>query len=208
MCRDFILTRDSAKLFFRQGKFGFILPTAPLFLKDFEVGTGLDSSKLFFRQGKFGFTLIEIIIVTLILGIIAGLAIPQFQNTTRKFQLKTTVDDLAYIMRYAQSRAVIENKLIQLDFEPDFSKYWLTQENTDEKKSSMETFERISGRLGRTFSIGESIKIKTERSVINFYPDGSMDQTRFYVCHQKQCFTISTQEQRGKVKVYEGAEHE
>lgn len=53
-----------------------------------------------FKQAKRGFTLVEVIIVVLILGILAAVAIPQFTDSTQDAKLSTLQSNLA-VMRNA-----------------------------------------------------------------------------------------------------------
>ena len=93
-----------------------------------------------------GFTLIEVILVVLILSVIAGLTIPRFSSTYNRFILQKSVEDLAYIMRYAQSRAITKNRVIRLEFDSTLSQYWLTQAEPHQiKEDPMDQFERFSG---------------------------------------------------------------
>lgn len=144
-----------------------------------------------------GFTFIEIILVILILSVIVAITVPNFSRTYGTFQLKKTANDLAYIMQYAQSRAVTRNQLMRLEFNADFSKYWLT-----EKKDNVDQFDRFRGRLGKIFDISQKTKVIADKKVVNFYPDGTIEKQYLYVCDDKQkCLTVSTKEQRGYVQV-------
>ena len=150
------------------------------------------------------FTLIEIILVVLILGVVVGMAVPNFSRTYATFQLKQFTEDLAYLMRYAQSRAITTNREVRLEFDPDFLQYWLTQQMVDETKIDAGLiFERITGRYGRIFKVPAEVRIETKINYMSFYSDGTMGRERIYICHEKQCLTISTQEQRGFVQIFE-----
>ena len=151
-----------------------------------------------------GFTLIEIILVVVLLLIIAALAIPNFSHTYTTVELQTSTQDLAYLMRYAQSRAISKNKNVQLEFNPEFTQYWLTQEKLDQDDSAdQEEFERFDGRLGKTYEIPRDILLEDAPQTIRFYPDGNIEKKHFYVCQPAFCYTISTQDQKGFVDVFE-----
>ncbi len=143
-----------------------------------------------------GFTLIEMLLVVLVLAIIAGISIPNFKGTYSGMQLKNEVDQLTYLMRYAQSRAVIKNAPMQVVFISNNRQYRLLQKKEDE-------FEKFSSRMGRLYSVSDKISITAQKDHINFYPDGSIDKERVDVCSDKKCFIISTREQRGYVNVYQ-----
>ena len=152
-----------------------------------------------------GFSFVEIILVVVILAIIAGLAIPNFSQTYLSFQLKRTAEDMAFLLRYAQSRAVTKNRYVQLQYDADRSQYWLEEASLSPVLNSLqEDFERFSGRWGRTFDVLSDIDLELSQDHIRFYPDGSIDKAQFYICQKKKCFTISTKLQRGAVHVFDG----
>ena len=149
-----------------------------------------------------GFTLIEVILVVLILSVIAGLTIPRFSSTYNRFILQKSVEDLAYIMRYAQSRAITKNRVIRLEFDSTLSQYWLTQAEPHQiKEDPMDQFERFSGRLGKTFRVAEGINLEMQGSHIGFHPDGTIDKEHILACQESRCLTISTKVQRGHINI-------
>lgn len=151
------------------------------------------------------FTLIEIILVVIVLSIIAGFAVPSFSKTYAYIQLQRSAQDLAYLMRYAQSRAVTKNTTVRLQFAEDFSAYWLVEKIKDEEEAEEEEFQRISSRLGRACKIPSGLKIEMEEETdaLGFYPDGSIDKKAINLCNEKTCFVVSTEEKRGDVQVFQ-----
>ena len=149
------------------------------------------------------FTLLEIILVVLIVAVIAGLTVPNFSKTYADIELKKGAEDLAYLMRYAQSRGVMKNIKTRLEFNPEFSEYWITEAVKDDEGEQEKEFKRIPGRLGRRFNVPLGIKIELEDEFIYFYPDGSMDKEYIHVCNEKRCLVVSTKEKRGDVLVLE-----
>lgn len=151
-----------------------------------------------------GFSIIEVLLVVIILSVVAGLAIPNFSRSYHQFHLKNAADELAYVMRYAQSRAVTKNRQVRLEFDPEFSSYWIT-EGVDSVLESDDTqgFQKISGRFGKVFRIPDDLSIEGEASAVTFYPDGRIDRQRFSLCNEKRCFMVSTKEQRGHVRIFQ-----
>ncbi len=157
------------------------------------------------KNRQAAFTLIEIILVVIVLSIIAGFAVPNFSKTYAYIQLQRSAQDLAYLMRYAQSRAVTKNTTVRLQFDEDFSAYWLAEKIKDEEEAEEEEFKRISSRLGKRFKISSGLKIAMEEEAasLDFYPDGSIDKKAVNVCNEKSCFVVSTEEKRGDVQVFQ-----
>lgn len=151
-----------------------------------------------------GFTLIEVILVVVLLAVVVSLSVPQFSKSFQKLQLRQLTQDLAYCMQYAQSRAITQNKEVRLEFDPEFLKYWLTQQASSLTPPSAATiYENISGRMGRVFSVPANVEIKTDDTAISFYPDGSIEKQIIEICYKQKCSLITTQEKRGSIEVYE-----
>jgi len=153
-----------------------------------------------------GFTLVELILVVFILSIIAGLTMPNFSHMYEGIQLKKAAEDLAYMMRYAQSRAIIKNKELRLEFDSAQSKFWLTQESESSRADSQpegRAFKKVSGRLGQIRTLPQKIIFNTGSPTVSFYPDGRVDQVSVSMCLKEHCFIVSTKEQRGRVRLFE-----
>ena len=149
---------------------------------------------------KKAFTLVEIILVVVLCSIMAAVAIPQLGRTYTTLQFKQTVDDLAYLMRYAQSRAITQNHTLQLQWSPDFSQYSLMQKDEAVKDAA---FVPLDGKMGRSFLIPKGITLTSTKAVISFYPDGNIDEEAMEICQEKRCLTVSTKIQNGYVRVFD-----
>lgn len=137
------------------------------------------------------------------MAVMAGLVVPNFGNTYQNIQLEKTTEDLAYLMSYAQARAITTNRQFRLEFDTDFSTYWLSHQKIDDEAQPSEEFERMAGRMGREFRVPNKITVEASEPFINFYPDGNIDKERIYLSNAQDTHTISTQEQKGFVKVYD-----
>jgi len=159
-------------------------------------------------RGIPAFTLIEILLVIVILTIIGGLAIPNLSQTFSRVQLNQTANDMAYLMRYAQSRAIIQRFTCQFILDAENKRYWITQQNSpaqedSDSSESQPSFKKISGRLGRTLGIPLDIQVQAENPTMQFYPDGRIDKDSFQLCLKHRCVTVSTKEKSGYVRVLE-----
>jgi len=166
--------------------------------------TGLTRSLLRSRLEK-SFTLVELLLVVVLLGIVVGLTIPNFAPTFSNIQLSDTASNLSYLMRYAQSRAIIKTRTHRINFDSDYSKYWISQAIVDENGLIVEgEFEKIKSRKGRVTKIPQGIKVESESNVIQFTPDGRIDKMRIYLSNKRdRYFTISTKEQSGFVHLFD-----
>jgi prepilin-type N-terminal cleavage/methylation domain-containing protein len=157
-------------------------------------------SKSSFFQHK-GFTLVEIIIVVLLLSVIAGLTVPSFRKTYQSIILKNAAVDLAYLMRYAQSRALVRGKDHRLMFSPEFKSYWLTELSDEESQQQDAAYQAISGRMAAETYFPKEVTVDSEETVIDFEEDGSMTKASIEVCLKDKCLEVSTAQERGKVVV-------
>ena len=65
-----------------------------------------------------GFTIIELVVVLLIIGIIAGLATPSLANLFRRNQIDGALSELLGTIKETQSRAMRQGRVCQLDIDP------------------------------------------------------------------------------------------
>ena len=155
-----------------------------------------------------GFTLIEILLVIVLLMIVTAMAIPSFTQSFAQLQLRDATNDIAYLMRYAQSRAIYTHRPLQLRFDELFTHYWLEQavspDNEELEEEIPANYQPVSGRLGRVSRVPEGLTLNTANPSITFAPDGRIDKTQIHVCRTNQCLIISTQNQSGAVVVAEG----
>ncbi|MEI6310469.1 MAG: prepilin-type N-terminal cleavage/methylation domain-containing protein [bacterium] len=76
------------------------------------------------RPGS-GFTLIELIIVIVIVGILAGIAIPTYANYQARLTLQTALSQVESDLRNIQTKAKATGVNYQATFPTDTSTYWL-----------------------------------------------------------------------------------
>ena len=143
--------------------------------------------------------MIELLLVVLLVSVIAGMVIPNLSQMLGRTQLKTSVNDLAFIMRYAQSRAVVGGQSIELEVNESEQEYRLKA--VEEVSFNHTQHTPLEGRYGKRFKLPKGVELKVKESTLMFYPNGTMDKGEIYVCSKAECYTVSTREQRGMVKV-------
>jgi prepilin-type N-terminal cleavage/methylation domain-containing protein len=66
-----------------------------------------------------GFTFIELAVVIAIVGVLAGIAIPNFVGWLPKYRLNSSIDDIQALVQNARLRAVKENAHVAVLLDPD-----------------------------------------------------------------------------------------
>lgn len=81
--------------------------------------------KLNFLKSKAGFTLLELILVIVILGILAGLIYPAAAEIIDKQKLHSTAKEIMSDMRRAQQLAIAKETTFRLIFNHTLNKYFI-----------------------------------------------------------------------------------
>ncbi len=140
------------------------------------------------------FTLTEMLLIVVLLTVAAGLSLPNFSKSYTKLQLDTSVTTLTHMMRYAQSRAITQNKKIRLLFNDPTEKYQLFEEKEEQ-------YVPLNGRWGKVVSFPKGITVKPLHLSIDFFPRGEIEKTDVQICQDKDCAIVTTQQQRSQIEV-------
>lgn len=90
------------------------------------------------RADQKGFTLIEILVVLIIVGLLAALAVFNMAGSSQQRELENQVRELYLLMQTAQEQAVLNNLEMGLLLEEDGYRFVAFQDATGEWKSSGE----------------------------------------------------------------------
>lgn len=165
-------------------------------------------------QGK-AFTLIELLLVTIIAGIILGLTIPQVGKSFAYLRLKNVALDIAAVARYAQATAIVEEKPYRLNLDMKIGKHWLTHQVAFGAPGE---FKRLKTSFGRDSFLPREVKIDSvlledeymsEQDFITFYPDGRLDQCKITLSNEEgERLQVIVTGKIGLVKVSPGVRSE
>ena len=170
---------------------------------------GAPSRRLSLGRGSgTGFTLVEILLVVLLLGVVAGLSIPNFSRAYQTLRVRSVAGRMESLMRYAQARAVMSRLPVRLVFDPAGERFWLEQwTRARDDSDDQEGFQPVPGRWGQVFSIPESIRlVDPPGEPLLFLADGQISAGEVGVCSGKEtgddgCLVLSTRWQYGQVTI-------
>lgn len=75
------------------------------------------------RSGERGFTLVELLLVTILIGILASVAFPRLNNSTRSTRIELASTELAETIRFARLESTRRGVSVQVRFEEDGGGY-------------------------------------------------------------------------------------
>lgn len=108
----------------------------------------------YFPMNRRGFTLIELMIVIAIMGLVLGLAYPQYQVVSRA-NLRESSRQMAGAIRYLYSRAILDKKPWRLAIDFKNNKYW-GEQLTESGEISGEPRKKVDNSWVRAESISNN----------------------------------------------------
>lgn len=149
-----------------------------------------------------GFTVIEILLVVVLMGIVAGIVVPSYHGPYQALVLKNTTDSAVSLMRYAQAQATLKHVPYQFNCDPDKHYFWLSRAVIDDQ-GEVSGVEAIADRMGRRVDVPHNVNLDCEHQEMVFLPDGTISKNKIKLSNNKKTFTVSSYEQRGYVLVYD-----
>lgn len=107
-----------------------------------------------------GFSLLELLVVTVIISILAGFTFPLAKKSVEAAEFKNLVNKVYFFLDYAKTQAVIRNEVLEAEFGPEKNKVTLRREGSEEEVLSQI---QLSPKAALTPGVNKII----------FYPDGT-----------------------------------
>ncbi|MEW8561514.1 MAG: GspH/FimT family pseudopilin [Candidatus Thiodiazotropha sp.] len=148
------------------------------------------------RTPSRGFTLIELMLVLLLLGLLAGLIPPLFERAFPSLKLKAAVRDLAQEIRYVQQTAILTGLPSKVEFDLANNAYKSDHVNSGEVRHLPQ---------GLQFTRDESSTSINDNPILvfKFFPDGSSSGGLLILDNGGRRFAITVDWLTSRVQVVE-----
>lgn len=116
-----------------------------------------------------GFTLLELVLVLLLMGLIAGLTLPFVASTLDRLKLQSEVRQIASALQFARSESISKKTLFTFNINIDDNQYWLAMPKQNEVTQPKPIDETV-----RILDYQSADETLTEGTfMILFYPRGN-----------------------------------
>jgi Tfp pilus assembly protein FimT len=119
------------------------------------------------RARRGGFTVVEILLVVLILGTLAGLAAPQLRGSYERMRLAECAGSLKNAIRMARELAITEGTPHRVVIDKTDGRYWVERQSEGGGR-----YESARDKWGSVRRIPEGIRIVSAPAAVSFRQDG------------------------------------
>ncbi len=125
---------------------------------------------------RHGFTILEMLTVVIILGIMAALAIPNFDMAIKKIRFKSASNEIMAGLRKARSNAIAQRMQYGVNLDVDNKVLTVFQDNVDPANFTLDDGDSvvILDTLGSSI---ESVSTSFGTDQVFFFPDGRASAT-------------------------------
>lgn len=135
---------------------------------------------------KRSFTLIELLLVLMVIGILAGVSAPALRTSVRNAGFKAFIAKLYLFLDYARSRSTLKNVVLAVNFGDDTKTIFLKEQD--------DVVNRIA--------VPDDIVVQSKDRQVLFYPDGTSQQFQLLVqAGDRQKSVILSRGFDGKIKI-------
>jgi Tfp pilus assembly protein FimT len=137
-----------------------------------------------------GLTFLELLLLIVIIGALAGVSAANFRRTFRQIELNTTVSNLQSFLNSLSQRAIVERKPVILTFAAD-------------KNSALARLKGSTTKL-KSYPLPQEIKVELDKAdaEVVFYPDSSIDSVTITLTNRNgDSRRLTTKGVLGSVKI-------
>ncbi len=116
-----------------------------------------------------GFTLVEVIIVLVFIGLIAGLTTPFLMSTLDRIKHQSETRKINSALRFARSEAIARKVVFTFNGDMDNRQYWITAK----EKNRTTTVRTLAPGYAMTHVTGDDETIEQGNFAIKFFPRGN-----------------------------------
>lgn len=154
-----------------------------------------------------GFTLIELALITVILGVLMTAAIPRLQQTARRMRVEQAAFELAQLLRAAHEQALAGGREVVWVWDADAGRARIESGESGRVPASPGTLETMtSPPFPEDLSVlltqdGQAVSC----SCVRFFPEGTSEPATLTVRLQEQLITETVDDATGHVRLVPGA---
>ena len=130
------------------------------------------------RSNKLGFTLIEVMIVTVIVGVVAALAVPGFQNAYDRQTFRSGYQDMLSTLKKARSTAISTKQPHGVYFDPEAMSVTLFSNTSDPATNAYDGGDSVLS-VDTLPEVFRYLYADVENSAIVFRSNGSAQLTGY-----------------------------